>query len=94
MKVMPDMHRLSKRFQKSVATLEDVVRVYQAIIKVCHRFAYFHALDNLCCSQLPGMIEVLEGVQTDKKEFATLVEEVYLDFMKVRVHVPSCRVGI
>jgi DNA mismatch repair protein MSH2 len=35
MKVMPDMHRLSKRFQKSVATLEDVVRVYQVVIKVC-----------------------------------------------------------
>jgi hypothetical protein len=32
------------------------------------------------------MIEALEGVQTDKKEFATLVEVVYLDFMKVEVH--------
>jgi len=34
MKVMPDLHRLSKRFQRSVATLEDVVRVYQVVIKV------------------------------------------------------------
>jgi hypothetical protein len=34
MKVMPDMNRLSKRFQKSVASLEDVVRVYQVVIKV------------------------------------------------------------
>lgn len=34
MKVMPDMHRLSKRFQRLVATLEDVVRVYQVVIKV------------------------------------------------------------
>ncbi|KAG6830769.1 hypothetical protein H0H87_007168 [Tephrocybe sp. NHM501043] len=34
MKVMPDMHRLSKRFQKSVASLEDVVRVYQVVIKL------------------------------------------------------------
>jgi hypothetical protein len=41
MKVMPDMHRLSKRFQKSVATLEDVVRVYQVVIKVWIVFAYF-----------------------------------------------------
>jgi DNA mismatch repair protein MSH2 len=32
---MPDMHRLSKRFQKSVASLEDVVRVYQVVLKVC-----------------------------------------------------------
>ena len=36
MKVMPDLHRLSKRFQRSVATLEDVVRVYQVVIKVCY----------------------------------------------------------
>ncbi|KAA1473044.1 DNA mismatch repair protein [Dentipellis sp. KUC8613] len=34
MKYMPDMHRISKRFQKSVASLEDVVRVYQAVLKL------------------------------------------------------------
>jgi DNA mismatch repair ATPase MutS len=34
MKLMPDMNRISKRFQKSVASLEDVVRVYQAVLKV------------------------------------------------------------
>lgn len=28
---MPDLHRISKRFQKGVANLEDVVRVYQCI---------------------------------------------------------------
>ena len=100
MKVMPDMHRLSKRFQKSVATLEDVVRVYQVIIKVCNKFAYLRGLDNLCCSQLPGLIEALEGVQTNKTEFSTLVEEVYLDFMKVGAHVLqrwyliTCLIGI
>lgn len=32
LKLMPDMHRISKRFQKGIATLEDVVRVYQAIL--------------------------------------------------------------
>ncbi|KZO98513.1 putative DNA mismatch repair protein MSH2 [Calocera viscosa TUFC12733] len=31
---MPDMRRISKRFQKGIANLEDVVRVYQAIIKL------------------------------------------------------------
>lgn len=64
MKVMPDMHRLSKRLQKSVATLEDIVRVYQVVIK------------------LPGMIEALEGIQTDRKEFIPLVEDVYLNSLK------------
>jgi DNA mismatch repair protein MSH2 len=34
LKLLPDMHRICKRFQKSVATLEDVVRVYQAVLKV------------------------------------------------------------
>ena len=32
--MMPDFHRISKRFQKSVATLEDVVRVYQAVLRL------------------------------------------------------------
>ncbi|KAG6888939.1 hypothetical protein C0995_004794 [Termitomyces sp. Mi166 len=64
MKVMPDMHRLSKRFQKSVASLEDVVRVYQVVIK------------------LPGLIEALEGVQTEKEWHAALVEDVYLKSLK------------
>ncbi|KAH7924717.1 DNA mismatch repair protein [Leucogyrophana mollusca] len=34
LKLMPDMHRLSKRFKKSVASLEDVVRVYQVVLKI------------------------------------------------------------
>jgi DNA mismatch repair protein MSH2 len=39
MKLMPDMNRISKRFQKSVASLEDVVRVYQAVLKVSIRIS-------------------------------------------------------
>ncbi|GBE87515.1 DNA mismatch repair protein msh-2 [Sparassis crispa] len=34
LKMMPDMHRICKRFQRSVASLEDVVRVYQAVLKL------------------------------------------------------------
>ncbi|KAG7086447.1 hypothetical protein E1B28_002400 [Marasmius oreades] len=34
MKLMPDLHRLSKRFQKGHASLEDVVRVYQVVLKL------------------------------------------------------------
>lgn len=40
MKLMPDMHRISKRFQKSVASLEDVVRVYQAVLKVRRAYRF------------------------------------------------------
>ncbi|KAF8880020.1 DNA mismatch repair protein MutS [Infundibulicybe gibba] len=60
LKVMPDMHRLSKRFQKSVASLEDVVRVYQVVLK------------------LPGMVESLDGVQTEREDYTKLLEETYL----------------
>lgn len=38
LKLLPDMNRICKRFQKSVATLEDVVRVYQAVLKAGRRF--------------------------------------------------------
>ena len=31
---MPDLHRIGKKFQRKVAGLEDVVRVYQAVVKV------------------------------------------------------------
>ncbi|KDR73457.1 hypothetical protein GALMADRAFT_100108 [Galerina marginata CBS 339.88] len=34
LKAMPDLHRICKRFLKSVATLEDVVRVYQVVLKL------------------------------------------------------------
>lgn len=34
LKFMPDLNRIYKRFQKGVATLEDVVRVYQVVLKV------------------------------------------------------------
>ncbi|CAE6437850.1 unnamed protein product [Rhizoctonia solani] len=34
LRAMPDFHRISKRFQKGGASLEDVVRVYQAALKI------------------------------------------------------------
>lgn len=34
LRYMPDMLRISKRFQRGAATLEDVVRCYQAIVKL------------------------------------------------------------
>ncbi len=34
LKVMPDLHRISKRFQRGQASLEDVVRVYQVVQKL------------------------------------------------------------
>ncbi|KAF5390577.1 hypothetical protein D9757_002738 [Collybiopsis confluens] len=64
LKYMPDLHRLSKRFQRKQASLEDVVRVYQVVLK------------------LPGMIETLEGVQTEEEEYPNLLEEIYLQKLR------------
>lgn len=43
---MPDMNRISKRFQKSVASLEDVVRVYQAVLKVVSSYLMYCSACN------------------------------------------------
>lgn len=85
MKVMPDMHRLSKRFQKSVASLEDVVRVYQVVIKVFSFFLFILCLNKIL--QLSGLVETLEGVQTEKEGHSVLVNEVYLKPLKVRLSI-------
>jgi len=34
LKSIPDLYRLSKRFQKGLANLEDVVRAYQVVIRI------------------------------------------------------------
>ncbi|KAG1727585.1 DNA mismatch repair protein MutS [Suillus paluster] len=34
LKLMPDLHRLSKRFKKFIASLEDVVQAYQVVLKL------------------------------------------------------------
>ncbi|KAJ7821436.1 hypothetical protein B0H14DRAFT_3733814 [Mycena olivaceomarginata] len=65
MKMMPDLHRLSKRFQKGVASLEDVIRMYQVVLL------------------LPGMIQALEGVQTENEEYSALIEDLYLAVLRV-----------
>jgi DNA mismatch repair protein MSH2 len=38
LRMHPDMQRLSKRFSRGAASLEDVVRVYQVVLKVGRYF--------------------------------------------------------
>ena len=44
LKYMPDMLRISKRFQRRAATLEDVVRCYQAVVRIPDLIATLDAL--------------------------------------------------
>jgi DNA mismatch repair ATPase MutS len=34
MKAIPDLSRICKKFRKGIGSLEDVVRVYQVVLKV------------------------------------------------------------
>ena len=80
LKAMPDLSRINKRFQRSIASLEDVVRVYQVVLKVCHNNIYIYKRPSEF-RQLPGMVESIEAIQ----DFGdtNLVEETYLKVFKV-----------
>ncbi|KAF4581359.1 MutS-like protein [Pleurotus pulmonarius] len=54
LKYMPDLRRLSKRFQRGLATLEDVVRVYQVILKLPDMVV---ALENVDSTKGQELIE-------------------------------------
>lgn len=67
LKMMPDLHRISKRLQKGVANLEDVVRVYQCI----------GHLPGLIAIVESG------GGGGDNIRWLELLEEVYLSTLRV-----------
>lgn len=78
---MPDLSRINKRFQRSIASLEDVVRVYQVVLKVCHNDIYIYKQPPEFDRQLPGMVESLEAIQD--VGYTDLVEETYMKVFKV-----------
>ena len=67
--MMPDFTRLSKRFKKGVASLQDVVRVYQAVMR----------LPNI----IQALSSVGEGADVDEC-LRALVETTYLTALRVR----------
>lgn len=70
------MNRICKRFQKSAASLEDVVRVYQAVLKVRNLGSTFVQIYSRC-SQLEGLISTLENIDA-KQEYKDLIEEQFI----------------
>ena len=83
LKLMPDMHRICKRFQKSIASLEDVVRVYQAVLKV-RSYLYGVSLSDQPSRQLEGLITAIESMDTTSDEQKGLLDEIYLAPFRVR----------
>ncbi|KAG8936053.1 MutS-like protein [Tulasnella sp. 408] len=69
LKSMPDMRRICKRFQKSIASLEDMVRVYQAVIKL---------------GGLKTALEEIE-YHMDKEDHKDLIKSQYLDKLEVAI---------
>ena len=88
---MPDMHRISKRFQKGTASLEEVVRVYQAVLKVEHLFDVTFVFTFDVHIQLPELINALKEIESEKTEHQNLVEEVYLERLQVCYYPPITR---
>ncbi|THV05363.1 DNA mismatch repair protein [Dendrothele bispora CBS 962.96] len=66
LKFMPDLHRLSKRFKRGMASLEDVVRVYQVVIKLP---GMIEALERV---QINDIAE----------EFTALIQDMYVQSLK------------
>lgn len=54
---MPDLNRICKRFLKSRASLEDVVRVYQVVLKVQTQIG--HSYQKLTYIRRPSFQEWL-----------------------------------
>ncbi|KII91117.1 hypothetical protein PLICRDRAFT_51307 [Plicaturopsis crispa FD-325 SS-3] len=79
LKLMPDMHRISKRFQKSAASLEDVVRVYQVVLKLPGLIAALErvetASDDLSALLDQTYLAHLREYETSLSKYSEMVEQ-------------------
>ncbi|KAI0321421.1 DNA mismatch repair protein [Amylostereum chailletii] len=89
MKLMPDMTRISKRFQKSVASLEDVVRVYQAVLKLSGLVEVLKRVDTPTDRGKELIVETyltqLEEYSESLDKYAEMVEQT-LDLNELERH--------
>ena len=89
MKLMPDLTRISKRFQKGAASLEDVVRVYQAVLKLAGLSQALEAID-LSSERSKELIEEtylvpLREYNASLDKYAEMVEQT-LDLSELERH--------
>ncbi|KAF9265861.1 DNA mismatch repair protein [Marasmius fiardii PR-910] len=89
MKLMPDLHRLSKRFQKRHASLEDVVRVYQVVLKLPGLIEALEALQTEQSDYADLINEVylesLKQYEGNLSKYSEMVEQT-LDLEEVDKH--------
>ncbi|KAL5514499.1 hypothetical protein ACEPAG_2588 [Sanghuangporus baumii] len=89
LRMMPDMHRISKRFQRSVATLEDVVRVYQAAQKLSGLIDALEAVEteNLDHSRLVEEVYLVKFKEHSQnlEKYSEMVEQT-LDLDELSSH--------
>ncbi|KAG1815220.1 uncharacterized protein BJ212DRAFT_1577730 [Suillus subaureus] len=67
---------LSRRFKKSIPSLEDIVQVYQEVLKV-PRFGSRSSVRLILPNPVPLLLETLEGVQYEHKDHRKLIDEIY-----------------
>jgi DNA mismatch repair protein MSH2 len=76
---MPDFHRISKKFHRKAAGLEDIVRIYQAIAKVSA-----HCTRDCADHQIPKLITLLKGIEPYNPDTKALIDEIYIQPLEVR----------
>ncbi|KAG0219648.1 MutS-like protein [Mortierella sp. NVP41] len=74
LKMIPDLHRLAKRFQRGVASLQDVVRAYQVVIRLPGIVSALAA----CETGSPEHKEIMDA------EFTSLLEEYTANLQKLQ----------
>ncbi|QRV82157.1 DNA mismatch repair protein MutS [Ceratobasidium sp. AG-Ba] len=78
LRAMPDFHRIGKRFQKGGATLEDVVRVYQAALKIPGLIMTLQAVgeEDLHKTLIKTQyVDALEEYSTSLSKYTEMVEQ-------------------
>ncbi|CDZ98435.1 dna mismatch repair protein msh2 [Phaffia rhodozyma] len=71
LKVMPDFSRLSKRLQRRMASLEDVVRIYQAVLRLPE---LIDTLEGIQLDKEDCKIIINEVFVNQLKEYSTALE--------------------
>ncbi|KAG8802715.1 MutS-like protein [Serendipita sp. 398] len=89
LRYMPDMHRICKRFHKKTATLEDVIRVYQAAIRIPDLIEHLEGLETQELAQSTLVkelyIDPLRKFDNDISKFREMVEQT-IDLEQLKNH--------